>query len=294
MTVRHSYNLTQPPSIPYKNAQDLTVKISTPGNADAAVHYELEGERKAGGLVDQGKLSFQNLPEGEYELGIFAADTRGLKSKVSRLLFTVEAPWYLSKPMRILYFLLILGLIALVLLWNKQKLNKHRRILEERMEKEHREKIERLEKKRLQDEIMLKRKELANTTLMAAKKNEVLMDIQAELNKDKDKFSNQYRLKHIMNKINSAIKSKSEWQVFETNFKEVHEDFSKELLEKYPELTAKDLKLCSYLKMNLTSKEIAPLMGKSLRGVEVHRYRLRKKLGLDGDVNLSNFLVKNF
>ena len=144
------------------------------------------------------------------------------------------------------------------------------------------------------NEITLKRKELANTTMVAAKKNEVLMEIQGELNKDKSKFSNQFRLKHIMNKINRAIKNKDEWQVFETNFNQVHEDFFKDLLEAYPKLTNKDLKLCSYLKMNLTSKEIAPLMGISVRGVEVHRYRLRKKMGLDNKENLTNFLIKNF
>lgn len=289
-----SYDLRKSPSVPFNNAQDLRVQVSTPGNDDAVIQYILNGERRISGEAENGRLHFQNLARGDYELQVSSSDSHGHQSDMSTLNFTVEAPWYFSLPMQFFYFLLILGLFTLFVLWNKEKLNKHRRILEERMEKEHREKMEKLEKKRLQDEIMLKRKELANTTLMAAKKNEVLMDIQGELNKDKDKFSNQYRLKHIMTKINSAIKSKAEWQVFETNFKEVHEDFSRELLKKFPELTAKDLKLCSYLKMNLTSKEIAPLMGKSLRGVEVHRYRLRKKLNLDSEVSLSNFLIKNF
>jgi AraC family transcriptional regulator, chitin signaling transcriptional activator len=97
-----------------------------------------------------------------------------------------------------------------------------------------------------------------------------------------------------MNKINNAIKNKDEWKVYETNFNELHEDFFKELLQAYPNLSNKDLKLCSYLKMNLSSKEIAPLMGISVRGVEVHRYRLRKKMGLDSKENLTNFMIKNF
>ena len=101
-------------------------------------------------------------------------------------------------------------------------------------------------------------------------------------------------MKHIMNKINAAVKSKDEWKVFETNFNEVHEDFFKDILSEYPKLSGKDLKLCSYLKMNLSSKEIAPLMGISVRGVEVHRYRLRKKMALESDVNLTKFLIKNF
>lgn len=161
-------------------------------------------------------------------------------------------------------------------------------------QKEHEERMNHLEKERLIQEINLKRKELANSTMMAARKNEVLMEIQGELNKDKNKFSNEYRLKHIMSKINRAIKDKDEWKVFETNFNELHEDFFKDLLDKYPNLSNKDLKLCSYLKMNLTSKEIAPLIGISVRGVEVHRYRLRKKMDLDSSENLTNFLISTF
>ena len=189
-------------------------------------------------------------------------------------------------------FAVILGLLIVFI--NRRKLHKHQLKIEEKFEAEHQEKLAKIEHDRLVNEIDAKRKELANTTMMAAKKNEVLMEIQNELSKDKNSFSNQYRMKHIMNKINSAVKSKDEWKVFETNFNEVHEDFFKVLLEKYPKLSSKDLKLCSYLKMNLSSKEIAPLMGISVRGVEVHRYRLRKKMKLESDVNLTKFLIKNF
>ena len=83
----------------------------------------------------------------------------------------------------------------------------------------------------------------------------------------------------------------ADWKHFEVNFKELHEDFFEILLERYPILTPKDLKLCAYLKMNLSSKEIAPLMGISTRGIEIHRYRLRKKLNIDGSQNISNFLI---
>ncbi|HRZ74840.1 MAG TPA: LuxR C-terminal-related transcriptional regulator, partial [Flavobacterium sp.] len=67
--------------------------------------------------------------------------------------------------------------------------------------------------------------------------------------------------------------------------------FVHRLTNLYPSLTSKDIKLCIYLKMNLSSKEIAPLMNISYRGVELHRYRLRKKLNLHSDDNLSNFMI---
>jgi AraC family transcriptional regulator, chitin signaling transcriptional activator len=291
---RTGYDLNTNPLIPYKNSRSLKISVGHPGSASSDLRYELQGSHTIKGKIPDGSITFQNLSHGDYKLKIFAITPEGITSPSAAMEFTVDAPWYFSIPMKMLYIMVLLLTVLTIYLLNKRKLRKHRLLLEEELKKEHEAQMEQLEKKRLKDEIMMKRKELANTTMIAAKKNEVLMDIQGELNKDRDKFSNQYRLKHIMNKINQAIKDKDEWQVFETNFKEVHEDFSKDLLEKYPKLTAKDLKLCSYLKMNLTSKEIAPLMGKSLRGVEVHRYRLRKKMDLDSQENLTAFLIKNF
>lgn len=66
----------------------------------------------------------------------------------------------------------------------------------------------------------------------------------------------------------------------------------KTLKDKYPDLTPSDLRLCAFLRMNLASKEIAPLLGISVRGVENHRYRLRKRLNLDADSNLTEFMIK--
>ncbi|MCB0654230.1 MAG: hypothetical protein KDC85_23325, partial [Saprospiraceae bacterium] len=70
------------------------------------------------------------------------------------------------------------------------------------------------------------------------------------------------------------------------------DSFFKSLIKKHEHLTPKDLKLCAYLKMNLSTKEIAPLLGISHRGVEIHRYRLRKKLDLDTEQNLNEYLMK--
>jgi Sigma-70, region 4. len=71
----------------------------------------------------------------------------------------------------------------------------------------------------------------------------------------------------------------------------VHDDFFKRLLLTYPQLTPGDLRLAAYLKLNLSSKEIAPLLNISVRGVENKRYRLRKKLGLPEEANLTEFIL---
>jgi len=285
------YSLSEKPEIPFKNAGLLSFDIGLPFSDSREVGYRLTGNDTITGIVESGKLDFQNLDYGEYNLELYPVGAKNGMAKT--FVFSVMPPWYLSIWMKAVYLLLFLSAVGLLFWYNRRRLRKHQWLIEQKFEKEHKERIDRLERERLMDEIDMKRKELANTTMMAAKKNEVLMEIQGELNKDKAKI-NEYRLKHIMNKINGAVKSKDEWQVFETNFNEIHEDFFRDLLETYPKLTSKDLKLCSYLKMNLTSKEIAPLMGISVRGVEVHRYRLRKKMDLDKNENLTNFLIKNF
>jgi DNA-binding CsgD family transcriptional regulator/ligand-binding sensor domain-containing protein len=288
------YTLERNPEVPYKSSRDLNIYTSFPVSGAMGLRYRLRGEDTLSGEVNNGIINLQNLNHGDYELQLLAIGPQARIAKKSNFNFSIKPPWYLSNLMKLVYILIVLSLGVLVYWFNQLKLKKHQLLLEEKFEKEHQERLNNLEKERLMNQITLKRKELANTTMVAAKKNEMLMEIQNELNKDENSFSNQFKMKHILNKISRAIRNKDEWKVFETNFNELHEDFFKDILDSYPNLTNKDLKLCSYLKMNLTSKEIAPLMGISVRGVEVHRYRLRKKMNLDKKENLTNFLIKKF
>ena len=278
--------------LPFNQSRNIIVQAGMPNSRGAGLQYKLSGNDTLTGSTTDGNINLRNLSHGSYILSLWSPNAN-MQDGISYE-FSVLPPWYLSSWMKFIYLILFLLAIGLVFWFNKRKLRKHQKRLEQRFEVEHKERLAKIEKDRLIQEIDLKRKELANTTLMAAKKNEILMEIQNELNKDKIKFSDQFKIKHISNKINKAVKSKDEWKVFETNFNEVHEDFFRDVLETYPDLTNKDLKLCSYLKMNLSSKEIAPLMGISVRGVEVHRYRLRKKMDLDSGTNLTKFLIKKF
>jgi len=137
-------------------------------------------------------------------------------------------------------------------------------------------------------------KELANQTMDLIRKNKFLQRIKDELEtlqiissdeNVKDKISS------IMNKIDRDIDHKKQWEIFESAFDEVHEDFLKRLKHKFPSLTPKELKLCAYLRMNISTKEIAPLMNISVRGVEICRYRVRKKLNIDRDQNLTSMII---
>ena len=103
---------------------------------------------------------------------------------------------------------------------------------------------------------------------------------------------NSRKIQQLVRNIEMDMQLDEEWEQFELHFDQVHENFLKRLREKYPSLTPKDQKLCAYLRMNLSTKEIAPLMKISIRGVEISRYRLRKKLDLDPDTNLIDFMIK--
>ncbi len=93
--------------------------------------------------------------------------------------------------------------------------------------------------------------------------------------------------------IKHNIEHDNNWKRFAENFDLVYENYLMRLSERFPNLTISDKKLCAYLKMDLSSKDIAPLLNMSFRSVEMSRYRLRKKMVLDRDINLSEFL-QNF
>jgi DNA-binding CsgD family transcriptional regulator len=153
--------------------------------------------------------------------------------------------------------------------------------------------INELRNRRLKDEIVHKNKELASATMHLVQKAKVLQGIRDVLKQldiaDEDVTKKEIR--NIIKTINNDIKLDKTWQQFERHFDQVHVDFLKRLRDQFPKLTPNDQKLCAYLRMNLTTKEIATIMNISVRGVEISRYRLRKKLALDTEVNLTEYIL---
>ena len=277
--------------IPYKNSQNIVIKMTSPTLAQARYYYDLKGRFAKSGYLDRGVLNFQNLPYGDYELNVSSVSIDNKISEPNTVVFKIAPPWYLSKFSLFCYFLCALGGIYLVRVYNKRKLRSKQLQLQKQMQRAQHKRILEVEKEKLAKEIKLKQNELTSTTLNIAKKNEVILELKEMLIDHKDKFSNSQRYRAFLKKLDKSVKDSDDWKRFEFNFKELHEDFFERLLKQYPKLTPKDLKLSAYLKMNLSSKEIAPLMGITIRGVEIHRYRLRKKLKIDTSENLSNFLI---
>ncbi len=275
----------------YYPSREIQFHVSSPGTLKADYVFELEGPSAQQSKVNDGIILFQNLSPGDYRLSVRTLGMANRFSEPLELNFSINPPWYLSWWGYILYFAILLLIIFAVRQYNRNKLERKQRLLKDHLHREQ-EKLKALEEKdKLADEVKSKQKELARSTMNVAKKNKLILELKNLLYMNKSKFENQQRYRSYMKKLDSAIKDDEDWQRFEVNFKELHNDFFELLLARYPKLTPKDLKLCAYLKMNLSTKEIAPLMGITIRGVEIHRYRLRKKLGLDSQVNISNFLI---
>ncbi len=95
-----------------------------------------------------------------------------------------------------------------------------------------------------------------------------------------------------LNKRVQKIYDIKSWNEFEIRFKEVHEDFYQKLSSRYPELSPGDIRLCSFLKLNLSTKEISEITGQSISAIEKARYRLRKKLKINNKTdNLTTFMI---
>lgn len=153
---------------------------------------------------------------------------------------------------------------------------------------EEKNKIAQITHEKLQNEIENKNRELAISTMSILKKNKFLYALKKELGKvsKQDKT-----IADVINKIDQNINSEDDWKFFEDAFNNADKDFLKRIKSKHDSLTNNDLRLCAYLRLNLTSKEIAPLLNISTKSVEMKRYRLRKKFNLPHEENLIDYIL---
>jgi DNA-binding CsgD family transcriptional regulator/ligand-binding sensor domain-containing protein len=236
-------------------------------------------------------FNFDRLPEGTYEFMVKAVDPWGNESQQCIVKLEVLPPFYMSSIAKAGYFIMALVVFFGLQAWAIKRTKKNERLQLEKREQE----LIRLRNEKLSNEIGHKSKELANLTMAIIKKNEFLMNLKEIFAIQKEQLGSRYPDKyfnHVTDKIDDNISNTDDWNLFETNFERAHEQFLQKLKGQFPGLTPKDLRLCAFLRMNLASKEIAPLMGISVRGVENHRYRIRKKMGLDHDDNLIEMILK--
>jgi DNA-binding CsgD family transcriptional regulator len=288
----------------------LSISFSAPdypgGEFVRYAHY-LEGiEKDWSDWNTETDVALSHLRPGDYTFHVKARNQHGMESNVLSFQFTILPPWYTSRLAYLCYLLMILGLIGGVIYrqhkqfeqekQDLQSLHRHREEEHQLHARRSEEAINQLQNEKLEAEVSHKTQELASVTMHLVQKNTILSNIQGALGRLQAKMATTPELEKEMSRIIKMMEHDArvddDWEHFSQNFDQVHSDFLKRLSEKYTHLSPNDYRLCAYLRMNLSSKEIASLMNISLRGVEASRYRLRRRLNLDTEINLTEYLIR--
>jgi DNA-binding CsgD family transcriptional regulator len=252
---------------------------------------------------------YTNLLEGNYEFLVQTKNNIGVTTSSQPLFLVVKPPFHRSLWAKILYVVVGILTLLLVSMYQRRRYNRKAKEAEKtkqlELAKKQQELIE-IEQKKEQELLALEEDKmkielrhlnnlLAASTMNLVVKNEFIETIKEKIQevnrKGKNKETKQ-ALEQIVKEINITLRLQEDWEQFEYHFDQVHGDFLNRLREEYHDLSPNEQKLCAFLRLNLNSKDIANLMGVSLRGVEVARYRLRKKLGVNTGQNLSKFILE--
>jgi AraC family chitin signaling transcriptional activator len=260
--------------------------------------YFLEGY-SAGWTIWQNNpvAIFRKLPPGKYTFFVKGRHGDRQTESLQSISFKIRKPFYATN-VAILIYVLILILLGYLINKSYEKTyekQKNKLIADHNLKME----IQQLEN---EQQLMMvrnqelsqfadeKSKELAVSNLDLIRKNELLKMIRDDIKKHKNALD-MNKFLSLLSGINENISGKDSWDTFMKSFDSFDKDFLKRLHEVHPTLSPSDLKLCAYLRLNLVSKEIAPLLNISERSVEIKRYRLRKKLNLQHDVGLASYLI---
>ena len=297
--------------IPYKsNHVVFTFSSPTYENLEnVEFSYKLDGfDNHWSNWSNTNLKEYTNLKEGDYTMNVKVRNSYGVQSKATSLIFKISPPWYRHIVAYFAYIILLIITIYFIGIRMEMKIrkNKYYELVEQRklyLEKEAKirqeqfeleQEIVRLNNEKLKAKILFKDKELVNNSLQVVKKNKILNDIIAKL-KNIETETLDESVKAQFFKLNKSIvkevNSDKSWKNLENHIKNVHYDFLKRLKEKYPTISPRELDLATYLLINMSTKEIAEFMNITPEGVELARYRLRKKLGLSRKDNLIGFLM---
>lgn len=241
-------------------------------------------------------VNFKNLPPGKYTFRVRAKYANTILQNAASYTFVVLKPWYLTNLAYFIYFLLILTMAYFInkayrnyYQKQKEKLIEENNLLLEIKELENEQQLMKLRNEQLSQDVDNKNRELAVSTMSLNSKNELLAFIKDDLKKTAQTDS--LNIKSVISTINKNITEEDSWKVFKEAFDSADKDFLKRIKQMHPALTPNDLRLCAYLRLNLSSKEIAPMFNISVRSVEIKRYRLRKKMELEHEIGLVEYIL---
>jgi len=247
---------------------------------------------------------YTKLPAGNYSFEVKVRNNLGQVSAVAVYQFTVLPPWYETLWAKGLYLTIFFFALWYSYRWLKKKFRLQRARFQEEQNRllyihdlertKNESELVTLRNEKLEAEINYKNSELASSAMHLVKKGELLTKLKGELShimKDVENPQAIGEVKKLIRTLSDDDNIDKEWENFTKHFDKVHSDFVVNLKEKHASVTGNEIKLCTYLRMNLSTKEIAQLMNISVRGVEISRYRLRKKLQLPSEVNLFDYLI---
>lgn len=264
--------------------------------------YQLKGYvNKWDAWTAKTEKDYTNLPSGNYTFSVKAKDNTGSESETVSYSFEIKPAWYNTIWAYFLYALLFIVGISYYSKWQRNKFNKQQIKFEEKqkqlkyihqleLQKNEKEIIE-LQNEKLISEVIYKNKELADASMHLVERGDALVKVKDELQQLYKKTGGNHDVKKAIQLVSDIEKNNSNWEQFSTHFDEVNNGFLNKLKLKFPTLTNTDLKVCAYLQLKLSTKEIAQLMNISVRGVEISRYRLRKKLQLTTEQSINDFLT---
>jgi len=293
------------PATPFKRNNILFTVFYPQYNNINNIHfrYKLDGLDKVWSeTTGSSQKVYRYIPQGVYTLNVEVLTKTGVRLSEASYSFEVDPPFYLSAIAKIFYLLLIIlmgyGIYAYLhrsFQLKKEKIKQEQEEIRRKEIEKREQQIIALRKDKLESELTVKSKELAESTMTIIKKNEILVNIKEEVIAQKQALGTQYPNKYydkLIRLLDENLSSEDDWAIFQTNFDRIHENFFRNLHTTYPELTSNDLRFCAYLRLNLSSKDIAHLMNISLKGVEVGRYRIRKKIGLESTKSLTEFMIE--
>jgi DNA-binding CsgD family transcriptional regulator len=251
---------------------------------------------------------YTNLREGNYKMKLKVRNSYGVKPEETSFLFTISPPWYRHFLAYFIYIVLVILIVYYIRERVKIKIrkNKYYQTIEQRrlyLEKETKirqeqyeleKEIENLKNEKLKEKMHIKDKDLVNNSLQIAKSNKILNGIinkLKDINEDAFEESTKLKFTKLKRSIAKEVSTDNNWGNLEKHIKNVHFDFLKRLKEKHPKISPRELDLSTFLLINMSTKELAEVMNISIGGVEVARYRLRKKLELNDKENLNSYLM---
>lgn len=263
----------------------------------AKYQYRLNGGEWSP-ITDITQKEYSNLHEGTYTFEV-KAELRNGSISTDSITFRVLPPWYRTLPAYTFYAFVVAALLVLLYMMENRRIRRKESMAVAEKNKEVSQmkiEIDKLEKDKLDLELMHKSQEIANLVASVSRKNETLAELRQQIKVVATKIdrSNTSECKRqlvtVMSSIDSCMEGDEILKKFEEQFDQANNHFMQKLRSRHTDLNQNEIMMCAYLKMNLSTKEIAPLMNLSVRGVETIRYRLRKKFGLEREDNLIVYL----